>query len=422
MKTEHNITEMMQKMGKAAQAAAQNLANISGAQKNAALAAAARQLRDNKDKILSANAQDMAQAQARDIAGAMLDRLMLNEQRVEDIAASLEAIAELPDPIGDVIAQWDRPNGLNISRVRVPLGVIGIIYESRPNVTADAGALCLKSGNAAILRGGSESALSNRAIHECLVQGLVLAGLNPDCIQLIPTQDRAAVGELLGLVGYVDIIVPRGGKSLIKRVQDDSRVPVMAHLDGICHVYVDKDADLEKAIAITLNAKMRRTGICGAAETLLIDHAVLGSHLPAIADALKAAGCELRGDAAVRAIDPAILLASEADWTTEYLDAILAIKSVDGVSGAIQHIAAHGSHHTDCIITENAQTAEKFLSLVDSAIVLHNASTQYADGGEFGMGAEIGISTGKMHARGPVGLEQLTSYKYQVRGNGQIRP
>lgn len=421
MTTEQSIKDMMQDMGKAANTAATMLANAPTEQKNKALVSAAHHIRADKDNILAANAKDMEIATARGLAGAMLDRLALDTARVEAIATSLEAIAKLPDPVGDVMAQWDRPNGLNISRVRVPLGVIGIIYESRPNVTADAGALCLKSGNASILRGGSESALSNRAIHACLIQGLEEAGLSPDCIQLIPTQDRAAVGALLGLVGYVDIIVPRGGKSLIERVQNDSRVPVMAHLDGICHIYVDKQADLEKAVAITLNAKMRRTGICGAAETLLIDEAVLQSHLPAIMDALKIAGCELRGDNAVCDLDTSVTPATEEDWNTEYLDSILSIKTVTGSEAAIAHIAAHGSQHTECIITENAKTAEEFLTLVDSAIVMHNTSTQFADGGEFGMGAEIGISTGKMHARGPVGLEQLTSYKYQVRSDGQTR-
>jgi len=422
MDMSQNIKDMMQKIGKAARAAAHELANVSTEQKNTALRAAARVLRADKAKILAANEQDISLAEARGLTNAMLDRLALDDQRIEAIAASLDAIAELPDPVGDVMAQWDRPNGLNISRVRVPLGVIGIIYESRPNVTADAGALCLKSGNASILRGGSESTLSSRQIHACLIQGIEEAGLSPDCIQLIPTQDRAAVGELLGLVGLVDIIVPRGGKSLIERVQNESRVPVMAHLDGICHVYVDKDADLEKAVTITLNAKMRRTGVCGAVETLLVDKAALDSHLPAIIDALKIAKCELRGDKTIAAMESSILAASEEDWDTEYLDAILALKTVDGVEGAIRHIARHGSHHTDCIITENVKTAEKFLTRVDSAIVMHNSSTQFADGGEFGMGAEIGISTGKMHARGPVGLEQLTSYKYQVRGDGQTRP
>ncbi|VAV87179.1 Gamma-glutamyl phosphate reductase [hydrothermal vent metagenome] len=415
-----DISRIMQDMGKAARAASKELATSTTDQKNQALRAAADFIRADRQAILTANGKDMAAASG--LAGALRDRLFLDEGRVENIATSLEAIADLPDPVGDVMAQWTRPNGLQISRVRVPLGVIGIIYESRPNVTADAGALCLKSGNASILRGGSESVLSNRAIHHCLVQGLKAVGLNPDAIQLVPTQDRAAVGALLGLVGYVDIIVPRGGKSLIERVQKDSRVPVMAHLDGICHVYVDKDADLDKAVAITLNAKMRRTGICGAAETLLIDKKILNSHLPAIAEALSKAGCELRGDSAVRNLVPSVVLATEDDWNTEYLDSILSIRAVDGVEGAMAHIDAHGSHHTDCIVTENARTAAVFLDRVDSAIVLHNASTQYADGGEFGMGAEIGISTGKMHARGPVGLEQLTSYKYQVRGDGQIRP
>ncbi len=415
-----DISQIMQDMGKAARAASKELASVPTDQKNQALRAAADFIRADRQAILTANGKDMAAASG--LAGAMRDRLFLDEGRIENIAASLEAIADLPDPVGDVMAQWTRPNGLQISRVRVPLGVIGIIYESRPNVTADAGALCLKSGNASILRGGSESVLSNRAIHHCLVQGLKAAGLNPDVIQLVPTQDRAAVGALLGLVGYVDILVPRGGKSLIERVQKDSRVPVMAHLDGICHVYVDQDADLDRAVAITLNAKMRRTGICGAAETLLIDQKVLNSHLPAIAEALFKAGCELRGDQAVRDLVPSVVPATEDDWKTEYLDSILSIRAVDGVEGAMAHIEVHGSHHTDCIVTENAQTAAAFLNRVDSAIVLHNASTQYADGGEFGMGAEIGISTGKMHARGPVGLEQLTSYKYQVRGDGQIRP
>jgi len=420
--TEQNIKDMMLAMGKSAKRAAGELANAATEQKNRALLCAARILRAEQPTILAANKKDMEIARGRGLGGALLDRLLLDEGRIEAMAASLEAIAGLPDPVGDVIAAWERPNGLNISRVRVPLGVIGIIYESRPNVTADAGALCLKSGNAAILRGGSESALSSRAIHHCLVQGLVDAGLSPETIQLVPTQDRAAVGELLRLVNYVDIIVPRGGKSLIERVQNDSKVPVMAHLDGICHIYIDRDADLARAVDISLNAKMRRTGICGAAETLLIDEAALKSHLPAIADALKSAGCELRGDKAAQQTDPAILPATEQDWDTEYLDAILSIRTVKGLDGALEHIAVHGSRHTDCIITENTATAEEFLSRVDSAIVMHNSSTQFADGGEFGMGAEIGISTGKMHARGPVGLEQLTSYKYQVRGNGQTRP
>lgn len=422
MTTEENIKDLMLTMGQVAKSAAEALSAATTDQKNSALVSAARLIRHNKADILSANEKDMNIARARNLTGALLDRLLLDETRIEAMASSLEAIAALPDPVGDIMAQWDRPNGLNISRVRVPLGVIGIIYESRPNVTADAGALCLKSGNATILRGGSESSLSSRAIHKCLESGLVEAGLRQDSIQLIPTQDRAAVGELLGLVGYVDIIVPRGGKSLIERVQKDSRIPVMAHLDGICHTYIDAKADLEKSVAITLNAKMRRTGICGATETLLVHKSVAQSHLPAILDALKIAGCELRGDKAVKKIDPSVSLATEQDWRTEYLEAILSIKIVGSIDEAIDHIATYGSQHTDCIITEDKDSAEKFLRLVDSAIVMHNSSTQFADGGEFGMGAEIGISTGKMHARGPVGLEQLTSYKYQVRGNGQTRP
>ena len=422
MNTEHDIRKLMLAMGQSAREAAAILAESTTEQKNAALLAAAKALRAHKDDILAANGKDMEIAKGRGLTGAMLDRLLLDNGRIEAMASGLEAIAELPDPVGDVMASWDRPNGLNISRVRVPLGVIGIIYESRPNVTADAGALCLKSGNASILRGGSESAHSSRAIYQCLVKGLEDAGLPEDAIQLIPTQDRSAVGELLGLAGLVDIIVPRGGKSLIERVQNESKVPVMAHLDGICHVYVDKDADLEKAVNIAVNAKMRRTGICGAMETLLIDETAAEKFLPPIAAALREKGCELRGDARCREIIPDMNAASEEDWDTEYLDAILSIRCVDGVEGAIKHIAEHGSHHTDSIVTENAETAAEFLGRVDSAIVMHNASTQFADGGEFGMGAEIGISTGKMHARGPVGLEQLTSYKYQVRGNGQTRP
>jgi glutamate-5-semialdehyde dehydrogenase len=352
----------------------------------------------------------------------MLDRLLLDEERIEAIAKSIEDIVTLKNPIGVILDTVDRPNGLKISRVRVPLGVIGVIFESRPNVTADAGVLCLKSGNASILRCGSESAHSSRAIHACLTEGLKSAGLPEASIQLIPTQDRAAVGALLGLSEYVDIIVPRGGKGLIERVQNDSRVPVMAHLDGICHIYIDGDAELKKAVDITLNAKMRRTGICGSAETLLIDQKVIDSHLSPVLSKLRENGCEIRGDKKVIEIFDGAVETSEEDWSTEYLDAIISVRIVDGVAGAINHITQYGSQHTDSIITENAIAAEKFLNEVDSAIVIHNASTQYADGGEFGMGAEIGISTGKMHARGPVGLEQLTSYKYQVRGNGQTRP
>lgn len=422
MNNENDIINLMQEIGKKAKSASETLAIVSSDQKNKALIAAAKAIRSAKNKIITANNKDMDIAKGRGLSGAMLDRLMLDENRIENIACSIEDISKLKDPVGDILDNWDRPNGLNISRVRVPLGVIGVIFESRPNVTADAGILCLKSGNASILRCGSESAHSSRAIHACLVQGLKEAGLPEDAIQLIPTQDRSAVGELLGLAEYVDIIVPRGGKSLIERVQNDSRVPVMAHLDGICHVYVDKDADLEKSVQITLNAKMRRTGVCGSAETLLINESVVESHLSNIINSLKEAGCEIRGDSKVVNFDPSTKPASEEDWFTEYLDAIISIKVVGNVEEAIEHIAKYGSHHTDSIITENKEAAEKFLNEVDSAIVIHNASTQFADGGEFGMGAEIGISTGKMHARGPVGLEQLTSYKYQVRGNGQTRP
>lgn len=422
MNNENDIKNLMEQIGKQAKAASETLALCSSEEKNAALASSAKAIRSAKDDIIAANNKDMDIARGRGLKGAMLDRLLLDDERIEAIATSIEAIVKLKDPIGDVLETNDRPNGLSISRIRVPLGVIGIIFESRPNVTADAGVLCLKSGNASILRCGSESAHSSRAIHACLVTGLCDAGLPEDAIQLIPTQDRSAVGELLRLSDYVDIIVPRGGKGLIERVQNDSKIPVMAHLDGICHVYVDAGADPKKAVNITVNAKMRRTGICGSAETLLIDEAVKESHMPAILKALHDAGCEIRGDKAVMASFDKAAPASEEDWGTEYLDAIISVKIVDGVEGAIDHIAKYGSNHTDSIITENAVTAEKFLNEVDSAIVIHNASTQYADGGEFGMGAEIGISTGKMHARGPVGLEQLTSYKYQVRGNGQTRP
>jgi glutamate-5-semialdehyde dehydrogenase len=364
----------------------------------------------------------MEAAQGRDLSAALLDRLELDDARVEGMAKGLEEVAELPDPVGAVMAQWSRPNGLDISRVRVPLGVIGIIYESRPNVTADAGGLCLKSGNAAILRGGSESFHSSTAIAYCLAQGLEQAGLPKGCIQLVPTRDRAAVGEMLTMTDCIDVIIPRGGRSLIERVSAESRVPVIKHLDGNCHVYVHGGADLDMARKVVLNAKMRRTGICGAAETLLIDESVLKSHLPPILDDLAGAGCEVRGDEKATALDERIVPATDADWDTEYLDAIIAVRVVSDVSHAIAHIDLHGSHHTDSIITEDAATAALFLNEVDSGIVMHNTSTQFADGGEFGMGAEIGISTGKLHARGPVGAEQLTSYKYVVRGTGQVRP
>jgi glutamate-5-semialdehyde dehydrogenase len=390
--------------------------------KNTALEASAAAIRARAAEILVANGKDMNAAQERDLSAALLDRLELDEARVEAMATGLREMAALPDPVGAVMAQWSRPNGLEISRVRVPLGVIGIIYESRPNVTADAGGLCLKSGNAAILRGGSESFHSSTAIAGCLVQGLEQAGLPKGCIQLVSTRDRAAVGEMLTMIDYIDVIIPRGGRSLIERVSAESRVPVIKHLDGNCHVYVHAGADLNMARKVVLNAKMRRTGICGAAETLLIDEAILESHLPSILNDLVGAGCEVRGDENAAALDERIRPATEADWNTEYLDAIIALRVVDNVAQAIAHIARHGSHHTDSIITEDAAAAALFLNEVDSGIVMHNTSTQFADGGEFGMGAEIGISTGKLHARGPVGAEQLTSYKYVVRGTGQVRP
>jgi len=418
-----DIGALMSEMGRAAVAAADELALAHTTRKNLALTAAAHALRSRAAQILQANATDLRAAQAKGLSGALLDRLRLDSARIESMARGLEDIAALPDPIGSVTAQWERPNGLRIQRVRVPLGVIGIIYESRPNVTADAGALCLKSGNAVILRGGSESQHSSRAIHECLLAGLASAELPAACIQLVPTVDRAAVGYMLaGMAEYLDVLVPRGGKELVARVQQEARVPVIGHLEGNCHVYVDRDADLRMARAIVVNAKMRRTGICGAAETLLIDRACVATHLAPIVQDLLAAGCEIRGDETVRHADPKVLPASEDDWYTEYLDAIIAARVVDGVDGAIAHIAKYGSAHTESIVTENAASAEAFLSRVDSAIVLHNASTQFADGGEFGMGAEIGISTDRFHARGPVGVEQLTSYKYVVRGRGQTRP
>jgi glutamate-5-semialdehyde dehydrogenase len=418
-----DLTELMQQMGQAALSASDALGVADTAAKNRALSAAAAAIRAHKADILAANAQDLARARERQLSAALLDRLELNEQRVEAMARGLEDIIQLADPIGTVTAQWTRPNGLDISRVRVPLGVIGIIYESRPNVTADAGALCLKSGNAVILRGGSESERSNRVIHACLQAGLKAADLPEACIQLVPTTDRAAVGLMLsGMSEYLDVIVPRGGRSLVARVQQEARVPVIGHLEGNCHVYVDRDADLAMARAIVLNAKLRRTGVCGAAETLLVDRGGAATHLAPLVQDLLAAGCEVRGDATVQQVDPRVRAATEADWYTEYLDAIIAIRVVDGVDAAVAHIARYGSAHTESIITANGANAARFLERVDSAIVLHNASTQFADGGEFGMGAEIGISTDRFHARGPVGVEQLTSYKYVVRGTGQVRP
>jgi glutamate-5-semialdehyde dehydrogenase len=417
------LTDLMQRMGEAALAASDALSLAGTPAKNQALGAAAAALRAHRAEILGANAQDLAQARERHLSAALLDRLELNAQRVESMAKGLEAIIELADPIGSVAAHWTRPNGLDISRVRVPLGVIGIIYESRPNVTADAGALCLKSGNAVILRGGSEAERSNRAIHACLVAGLSAAGLPAACIQLVPTTDRAAVGIMLSrMTEFIDVLVPRGGKSLVARVQKEARVPVIGHLEGNCHVYVDRDADLAMARGIVLNAKLRRTGICGAAETLLVDRASVATHLGPLVKDLLEAGCEVRGDATVQQVDARVRAATETDWYTEYLDAIIAVRVVNDVDEAIAHIARYGSAHTESIVTGNAATAARFLARVDSAIVLHNASTQFADGGEFGMGAEIGISTDRFHARGPVGVEQLTSYKYVVRGTGQVRP
>jgi glutamate-5-semialdehyde dehydrogenase len=418
-----DIAGLMHELGAQAKAAAAVLALAPTQQKDKALAAIAKALRANASDILAANAEDVAEAKAAGATSAFLDRLALDPKRVAAMADGVGVVRALKDPIGTIMESWTRPNGMTIERVRVPLGVVGLIYESRPNVTADAGVLCLKAGNAAILRGGSESHRSNRAIHAALAQGLRQADLPPAAISLVPTRDRAAVGLMLGgLDGTIDVIVPRGGKDLVARVQAEARVPVFAHLEGVCHVYVDKAAALDMAKSIVLNAKMRRTGVCGAAETLLVDRAGAATHLKPLIDVLLDAGCEVRGDQAVQAVDRRVKPASEADWSTEYLDAIIAAKLVDGVEGAIAHVERYGSHHTDAIVTADMAAAEKFLREVDSAIVLHNASTQFADGGEFGFGAEIGIATGRFHARGPVGVEQLTSFKYRVRGSGQIRP
>ena len=414
--------EMMQTLGTAARAAARHLALASSEQKNQALHAMAAEIRRSAADILSANAHDLENAKAKDLKPSFVDRLTLNEARIAAMAKGLEDISALADPVGHVMAQWTRPNGLEISRVAVPIGVIGIIYESRPNVTVDAGGLCLKSGNAAILRGGSDGFHSSSAIIACLQQGLGAAGLPRSAIQMVPTAERDCVGMMLeGLNGAIDLIVPRGGKSLVARVRQDARVPVFSHLEGICHVYVDKAADTAMACKIVLNAKMRRTGVCGSAETILIDRAGAARHLAVIVRTLIDAGCEVRGDAATQAADPRVKPATEADWATEYLDAIVSVRVVDGVDQAMEHIRRYGSQHTDSIVTEDQATAARFLNELDSAIVLHNASTQFADGGEFGFGAEIGIATGKLHARGPVGVEQLTTFKYQVRGNGQVR-
>ncbi len=418
----NDLAAEMAALGVAARAAAEQLATADSEAKAAALRAAANAIRAEQAAILEANGRDMAAARDKGLTAAPLDRLELNSARVEAMADGLDQIADFPDPIGRTLAEWTRPNGLAIAKVAVPLGVIGIIYESRPNVTADAGGLCLKSGNAAILRGGSESFASAGAILACLQQGLAEAGLPEAAIQRVPTSDRAAVGMLLTMSDSVDIIIPRGGKGLIERVYAESKIPVLAHLEGLCHTYVDRAADPAMARRLVVNAKMRRTGICGATETLLIDRPAVESHLPAIIEDLAAAGCELRGDEVVQALDDRVIAATPEDWDTEYLAPILSIKVVDGVDQAIAHINRHGSHHTEAIVTADPAAAERFLARVDAGIVMLNASTQFADGGEFGMGAEIGISTGKLHARGPVGAEQLTSYKYVVRGAGQARP
>ncbi|RWO42453.1 MAG: glutamate-5-semialdehyde dehydrogenase [Mesorhizobium sp.] len=413
----------MADIGRRARAAARPLAIATTAAKNAALLAMAEAIVAREQDILDANAIDVSNGQESGLSASFMDRLKLDPVRIRAMADGIREIAALRDPVGDVMAQWDRPNDLHIERVRTPLGVVGVIYESRPNVTADAGALCLKAGNPVILRGGSDSLNSSAAIHACLVEGLKEAGLPEDAIQLVPTTDRAAVGEMLkGLGGTLDVIIPRGGKSLVGRVQAEARVPVFAHLEGICHLYIDRSADLDMAVRIAVNAKMRRTGVCGAAETLLVDQAVASTHLVPILDALRAAGCEIHADADVLKVFFDAKPAIDADWVTEYLDAIIAVKLVDGVAGAIEHIETFSSHHTEAIVAEDAQAVERFFNEIDSAILLHNASTQFADGGEFGMGAEIGIATGKMHARGPVGVEQLTSFKYRVRGSGQVRP
>ncbi|MBT8084238.1 MAG: glutamate-5-semialdehyde dehydrogenase [Woeseia sp.] len=418
-----SLADRMTALGRAARAAATQLASTSAEQRNKALRGAANEIRQHSGEILKANQADMAAAQERGLGSALLDRLMLDDDRIAGMADGLETIAELPDPLGQVLAAWDRPNGLQIQRITVPLGVIGIIYESRPNVTSDAAGLCLKSGNAVILRGGSESFASSSAIWRCLQAGIEGAGLPPDAVQMIATTDRDAVGYLLSsMSNYIDVVVPRGGKGLIKRVQEDARVPVIGHLEGLCHVYLHESAATGMACDIVLNAKMRRTGICGAAETVLVDRAAAARLVPALVARLLAAGCEVRGDAGVAELADGVLPASEEDWDTEYLDAIIAVRVVNDCGGAIAHIQQHGSGHTESIVAEDEQAVRRFFAEVDSAILLHNASTQFADGGEFGMGAEIGIATGRIHARGPVGAAQLTSYKYLVRGTGQLRP
>ncbi|EJL56694.1 gamma-glutamyl phosphate reductase [Rhizobium sp. CF122] len=418
-----DIDALMNDIGRKAKAAARPLGFATTEAKNRALNAMADAILAHKDHILAENAKDLKDVAGTDMLKSFVDRLTLTEKRIVEMAEGIRAIAALKDPVGEVIAAWERPNGLKIERVRTPLGVIGVIFESRPNVTADAGALCLKAGNAVILRCGSDSRRSSQAIHACLAQGLKAAGLPEHAIQLVPVTDRAAVGAMLrGLDGAIDVIVPRGGKSLVARVQNEARVPVFAHLEGLCHIYVDASADLGMAKEIVVNAKMRRTGICGAVETILVDGAVASTHLRPLVDALTGAGCEIRGSAAVVQAMPGVKAATEEDWSTEYLDAIVSVAVVEGISGAIQHIQTYSSNHTEAVIADDPDVVERFFTEVDSAILLHNASTQFADGGEFGMGAEIGIATGKMHARGPVGVEQLTSFKYRVHGTGQTRP
>ncbi|MER9427883.1 glutamate-5-semialdehyde dehydrogenase [Mesorhizobium sp. M0408] len=422
-KSRDDTVALMADIGRRARAAARPLAIAAAERKHAALFGMAQAILRHEQDILDANAIDIRNGREAGLSAASMDRLKLDPARIRAMADGISEIAGLRDPVGDVIAAWDRPNGLHIERVRTPLGVVGVIYESRPNVTADAGALCLKAGNPVILRGGSDSANSSAAIHACLVEGLKAAGLPEDAIQSVPTTDRAAVGEMLkGLSGNLEVIIPRGGRSLVERVQNEARVPVFAHLEGICHLYIDRSADLDMAVKIAVNAKMRRTGVCGAAETLLVDRAAAGTHLVPILEALRAAGCEIHADAEALRLYADAQPATDADWVTEYLDAIIAVKLVDGIGGAIEHIETFSSHHTEAIIAEDATAVDRFFNEVDSAILLHNASTQFADGGEFGMGAEIGIATGKMHARGPVGVEQLTSFKYRVRGSGQVRP
>ena len=416
------VASRMDALGRAARQASQPLANCSAAQRNAALLASASEIRKRAESILSANEKDLTRAESKELGPAMLDRLALNPERLEAIASGLEAIAGLPDPLGRVLAEWVRPNGLRIQRVSVPLGVIGMIYESRPNVTADAAGLCLKSGNPVILRGGSESFDCSRAIYDCIAASLSEVGIPPAAVQMVPTTDRAAVRYMLSSMRiYIDVLVPRGGRNLIRRVQEDASVPVIGHLEGICHVYLHESANADMATDIVLNSKMRRTGICGAAETLLVDRNAVGRLMPRITGELVRAGCEIRGDGTIQEVSAAVLPASEQDWTTEYLDAVISVRAVNGVGEAVDHIRTYGSGHTECIVADDQAAAETFLAAIDSAIVVHNASTQFADGGEFGMGAEIGIATGKIHARGPVGADQLTSYKYLVRGAGQVR-